>query len=582
MNAEKHEHIAHAVYNPITSSASNILKNDIVWERMFENMSHSYSKKNTESGESAQWSNGIDRMIQCADYIQQSFPRWITNCFFMDSSFSSSFSAHQSCFILSLLINLPNSGLEVDRVSSLLQLSKNLSSSNDDETKSNNTLRSHLFGAILRLHSVAISLQYGSVESLKQIGILLREYFLHNIDSISYDFCKDWADSIVFGYNCAPIDLSESSLASDIISNVRIVLKSILNLRHDASNTINSDEGFSRHAKYVLLGKALLSADLSYISSMNSNVFEIELKGSSKSSEYRSHATPANELSGKIFRLREGKNIFYDEKLESRVGDILKDILIDSSSGLVSSYRTIRVELCEILHLISLNNVASETVDLGRIIDKLQLEIDSNRSEYENSNIDGTNDSNTVDSSSIKSRYLNSIEVGVLWLINAAENMISRYVSVSDKLLRIAIIGSGVGDIDIAKRCHNSSISACALAFRSRYCAKERQDTNQVDIIELYFQSLVFLSKSDSWRVRSTVVLAASVILVNNWTDMSIDERKICRDIFNNAFYDAKPEIQLLGRTGMTAYFMTKSVSELTSLSKAYNKNNDIFADRYL
>jgi len=75
-------------------------------------------------------------------------------------------------------------------------------------------------------------------------------------------------------------------------------------------------------------------------------------------------------------------------------------------------------------------------------------------------------------------------------------------------------------------------------------------------------------------------MIAAVVLLVNNWQMLTVDERKVCRDVFNDGLLDAKPEVQSLAKVGMTGYLVFKPFEELASLAAVYSKNCIAIAER--
>ena len=85
---------------------------------------------------------------------------------------------------------------------------------------------------------------------------------------------------------------------------------------------------------------------------------------------------------------------------------------------------------------------------------------------------------------------------------------------------------------------------------------------------------------NSSWHIRETIQIVTAVILVNNWQMLSIEERKAARDVFNEGMLDAKPEVQNLAKVGMTAYLVFKPIEELNTLSSAYVKNCNAYAER--
>jgi hypothetical protein len=81
-------------------------------------------------------------------------------------------------------------------------------------------------------------------------------------------------------------------------------------------------------------------------------------------------------------------------------------------------------------------------------------------------------------------------------------------------------------------------------------------------------------------HIRETAQILTAVILVINWQMLSIEERKACRDVFNEGLLDNRPEVQNLGKIGMATYLIFKPVNELETLATAYTKNCNAYAER--
>lgn len=84
----------------------------------------------------------------------------------------------------------------------------------------------------------------------------------------------------------------------------------------------------------------------------------------------------------------------------------------------------------------------------------------------------------------------------------------------------------------------------------------------------------------DNRHIRGTVQILTAVLLVTNWQLLSVDERKGCRDIFNEGLLDSNPEVQDVAKVGMATYLVFKPVGELEALAAAYTKNCHAIAER--
>ena len=565
----------------VPAAVKDVLRNMDVWHALLEGLSSIGTKKD---GESAQWSFGVDRMLRSADYVQQGIPRWVTNCSFLNRGAGSAFRHAEAALFVCLLMLCPSNGLDSVLISGILDASKRLHVTNEEEIKGHNTLRANLFGALCRLTQAAYS-TCGVGDSIHQnigsIDNLLHDYLFYQVKSISVSYCLDWLDAITFGFNTAPVKLSGSgSIPVSILRNCCDVLTSLKGKdeRGDNGETGSSADGFSQHVKDLMLVRGLLSADLAVSSRTGFEDFDFA-RGDEKS--YRQHVRPSVSLASVVFSLR---HLGYSCTVykSSEIALEICRVCLDKSSLLVSPYRSVREKIADILHLVSFAHSDHATSEVGDIARKLRVSAEVSIDESF-----GVDDA--AADPSTKNSILNAVETGVMWLDHANSNFSYRSTALFETLLPMTLEGSGCSDIELAKRCHASSLRASTLTIRgicageteiSKWSQEEMRDVPSV--FHTVMHCFLDHSKNDSWRVRVSAILGSSILLVNNWMSMSISERKLFKEVFNNAFYDSKPEVQLLGRTGMTAYLSTKLLAELKQLAAAYSKNNDIFAARYV
>jgi hypothetical protein len=572
-----------------------ILGSAAVWSALLEGLSGLGVKK---EGDSAQWSGGIDRMLRSADYIQQGFPRWVTSCFFLNRSAGGAFRPSEAALIACLLVISPTNGLVHSNISAILEASKSLPATNEEETKGNNALRANLFGALCRVTQAAYAVRNAAGANasadpaLDAVDAMLLDFLLQQTKSISLAYCHDWADALTFGFSSSRVHVSGSgAIPGALLSNTRTVLSSLS--QSDSSQADDADaasvavDGFAGHAKDLLLVKGLLNADLAVVSSSGSEDFESPAGASSQSQ--RQHFLPVESISSVLFSLRHvGEPA--GGGASSEVATALVEVFLDEGCSVVSPYRSVREKVVEILNLLSFTHMERSTAELKPVVLRLNSLADLSRIAAADSSSESSGPAGADLATRSKSRSHNAIEIAVMWLEYADSNLLHRSAELLGGLLRVAMVGSGCGDIDLAKRCHTASLRAATLIARGvssggRELSKwptAAADSRAAaeDIFASALASFIEHSKNESWRVRITAILCTSISLHNNWMSMSVAERKACKDVFNNAFYDQKPEIQLLARTGMTAYLSTKLASELNQLAIAYTKNNEIFAAR--
>lgn len=558
---------AHVPCVPVPNVVLDILGNEAVWKALLEGFSSIGMKK---SGDSAQWSNGIDRILRSADYIQQGYPRWITNNLFHNKTAGGAFRPAEASLICCLFLVCPSSGLVPSKVSAVLDASKGLVASNEEEATGHNTLRANLFGALSRLLQASYNTGSDRAPDLDPIDDMLKEFLVQQTQSISLSYCYDWADAISFGFSSSRVKMTGcGTIPGVIVANARVVLTALSGSK-DAAASEDSDDGFSRHAKQLVLTKGLLNADLSVVAACGAENFDIDRDPSVQS--HRQHFLPEHSISSVLFSLRHSVPNTSALSTSSEVAMELSKLFLNDSCSFVSSYRNVRVEIVEILHMLSCAHIDSRTEKLKGVVEKLRR----------------LTDASNVSDSAENSKVHNAIEIGILWLELASSNTTYRSADVLEGLLSVALVGSGCSDIDLAKRCHTTSLRAASLIARG-ISGPEGEYSRWPGSASTMQSNGVFAGclkcfidhfKVESWRVRATAVFALTIVLANNWADMCLIEKKECKNIFNEAFYDQKPEIQLLGRAGMTVYLSTKLLSELNTLASAYKKNNDIFAAR--
>jgi hypothetical protein len=140
--------------------------------------------------------------------------------------------------------------------------------------------------------------------------------------------------------------------------------------------------------------------------------------------------------------------------------------------------------------------------------------------------------------------------------------------------LRVVLDASGHSELEVAKACHRSSLMAVQCAFISRRNISDSDGLRAV--LKVYTDSIEHIS----FHVRETVVLCVSLLLVNRFHFMDVNERKICRDVFNEGLLDSKPEVQTLAKAGMATYLIMKPMAELDHLATAYIRNCNVLAER--
>jgi hypothetical protein len=90
------------------------------------------------------------------------------------------------------------------------------------------------------------------------------------------------------------------------------------------------------------------------------------------------------------------------------------------------------------------------------------------------------------------------------------------------------------------------------------------------------------LGEHSSWRIRELVMGCGAILLHNNMESLESVDRKAVSALFSKGLLDARPEVRLPAKRGMTLYLCTKPLAVLSQSAAIYEKNCNAFADREL
>lgn len=579
-----------------STSPSCFVVPDDIWSPLVLAMMHG---RPLNEGVNAQWSSGIDVMIKNAEYIRGVIPRANTRS--PDARSFSGLYKHQNSYMLQCLIELylnnvshNNNGQYVKSLSLIIQdillACKNIHAAGELEERALNTVRSEVFGGLLRL--LYDNKTFG-MDIFEEAELLLLNFFSEHITKISLEYCYDWAESVAYGFSngCTPIDPANKTVAfiiktlhdtcssSSSSSGYSVATStdsgegggegseggnSNTNSNTSSSSSSNISEGFTKVAKSLVLVNAIVCADILTVTS--------NLSASSAT----------------------------DPK--SVLGEILIPIFIQYDKILLSSpYRTVRLESGSLLGILGYCCVPTDMMVEGddipsssclifqQVLDKMFGDVISQ---------DGSNNlitisiqqyfpPNDLDTSEIVQIWKNKVETCSVWLqkiLKSATWFISKYRVIVQQLLCITLEGSGHFDLQLSKNCHGSCLLTAQSLARGIYSNNSSVGSNDTncDILYIVLKTIQLYVNHKALHIRETVQLCCSIILFHALNMLTISELKICRDVFNSAFEDSKPEVQILARGGMTVYLLSKTLSELKTLAVAYTKNNDVFAARYV
>lgn len=508
------------------------------WQAIIRGISQSRPKQ-SDDGSSAQWSAGVDHILRCAGFFRIVFERSITAIRGDGGAFSNSFRKEAAGLFLSLCnanIILTDASKESIRiVNVLLSSASHIPSSGDAESRTNNSVRAEIFSALLR--------SYLSRKTIsEELELIFTKYLADNLEKLSYDYAKDWAEAIYFA--CTGLPNAADGKINFISKYLLDALQQVLAIKGDDLGL--NEDGFAREAKQVMLASAIVQADLVACQ------------------EY-----------------------FDDHRIDESVSLVTQTALqiVESPKiSLVSSYRSSRLEMASLLrvsvdltfeqkdHLATIRRSLLER--FNTLIMKADT-VEAGESQLIESNKD------SADKQQVKDLN-NCVEFACYWLKFLVRSYpIQEYANYLPDLLLIAIRGSGNGDIEVAKLSHESVLVAA-----SSFLCPQQVIGNDLVSDASTMKSLLSLLKTSlcdaSWHVRETILIATTLIMINNWWLMNDESRKCCRDIFVIGTEDVKPEVQNLAKAGMVSYLSTKSYSELSKVAAAYIKNSETFSQRYL
>ena len=429
-------------------------------------LSHPHDNSNEDGNVAAQWSRGIGHVLRCANQMAGKIEPNLIRIRSSSSICSNAFKRHH----MLLFSTLPKvlgyfqqavDGFEsplLDFVTNMLQASKSLADTSEEEARSGNITRAELFGGFYRGLVNADTFTTdgtwrGKVESL------LISFLEENMEKISKDFALDWAEAvkdacIYVSPAAAQQDgpVLHSKLHQYVFGGYQKTLKS--NDSMEISGEIVVEDGFAKYEKLLLLTKAYLWADIA--------------------------------VSMVVQR-------------PSSVGYTLLHYTCSECNHLVSPYRSTRVETAAILGLFSEIYIASDANSSALLESSLHTIFTSLAGTVKSS------DSAAVDDITAKKIY-NASELALFWLnyIMQGTNQCKVWTVLVQNLLELALIVSGNKDPELSKK----AVETC-LFFAHNYnvvdASKESKDVSM--LIEL----LVKNSVSSSWHIQVEFLLTHSL-----------------------------------------------------------------------
>eukprot|EP00605_Chrysophyceae_sp_TOSAG23-4_P000346 GSChrysophyteH1.ASY1.ANO1.393.1 assembled CDS len=232
----------------ILTSYLSVREDNNNWNAFFCGLSH----VRKVSGESTQWSRGIDSILRAAAVMRSTLPRKRYHLFYDRNVFSPHFSKENTHLIINIFSSelIPfNKGI----VLSMIDAATKLPDESEEESRSSNATRAELFSALLRTAIESVLLKDGEAAD---IGQILCTTLHENVDKISLEFCKDWAEALA---------MAVADPKHQVVKSIReYLISEFSSLFTSDSTSTEGDDGFSNEGKKLTLVQALLVADIAY------------------------------------------------------------------------------------------------------------------------------------------------------------------------------------------------------------------------------------------------------------------------------------------------------------------------------
>jgi hypothetical protein len=545
-----------------------------IWPSLLKGMSQCHPKA-SEDGSAAQWSAGIDQLLRVSEFLKAVQPRSVTCVKTTTNEYSFNFrKADAGAFLSLALAGLLFAGdaklgdtigaFNCAALQVFLDSARELTDTSESERQSNNAVKAELFAGLQRAYNISCVTSSGRVsasindrtstssrsqrngvaallmgsEDPQEVQQVFLKFFVENIDSISSRYNGEWAEAVQFGFTGEPI------VITDAIPKCLLTVFSQIIDGHNSGDS--NEEGFARQGKYLALVGALLVTDVT--------------------------------------------NCVKSGVATSAVAEQLLLVLNDPSSNVISPHLDCRKLLAGIFQ--TLVEAYSGSKDLSVLRSKLMAAA-SKRAEAvdevgaEMDVVVGGGDtppppilSSSSSSSSATAAHIqskNALQTSSWWL----QYLLYRSSYRSQKellgLLPITLLGAGHADIEVAKLCHQTCLNASSSLHSSDVCSGHVED----DLLaSLALKVIKDFTSHASRHIRETVMICTSVIMINNWSALSVSAQKACKDVFVGGLNDVKPEVRKLAQAGLISYLALKPARELQTIAEAYTKNSDAYAER--
>ena len=486
------------------SSESNI------WNGLLTGLSTTRYKGGDDA---PQWSRGVDSVLTAGYAVSNIVPRREYCVMYDRNVWSNQFSKEHAQVLYTLFVH-SLAPLTDAALTTIFEASQLLPSGTEEESRSSNATRAELFAAILRATIISSTISESEAASIvKRLMAILQ----NALDSLSYEYFKDWAEALMVG-----LVKPSSQSARPFIDAALKEFTALLTSNRESSE---GEEGFAIEGKKLILVQTCLIADI----------------------------TAANA-----------------SKSPYLMAPLVSDIIERAGTSIIRSYRSSRLIVARIYGLLvdcsSPHDIESMFKAILASAAQAKLQEDSDEKGSESKTAGTAIDDVEKTSRNALELACNIVQVTLQTCINI------EYVRhIQSIFLKALLIGAGNAHTETAKTCHDACLLICQ-AYTTSF--RDPNATNPDSIARLV-DALSAQVKHSSWHVRETVILCLGALMVNAWSLLTGDERKSCKDLFSDAFSDLKPEIQNLARLGLVGYLSNKTPSELKSFAEAYCRNSD-------
>lgn len=521
------------------------------WQSLLHGVSSCHAQGD---GQREQWTRGIAELLHSSEYMRYVFPR---NLFARKSSsnhFSVALKREMVGLFWSMAFMSPDISkvlLTKEYVGTVLQASRDIPSSSEEENRANNATRAELFAgfyrAILTLLDADLNSEDVDVTALCDIEKLLADFLIDNVTKVSVEYTKDWAEGIF----CATVGMRYDmtlTVPKFILDGFQAAIAA--SGIGSADGTAESDEGFSKNDKRILLTNALLVAD---------------------SHEPAARTTKFGMASGDRY------------PHVSAIAGVLNGYLSTAASAsIVPNYRSTREELSSTLGYLLRAHEDPGHFDYTQIVSSLVSGCGVSGSDSTVMSVDAENGTENGDeTSSAANKTKSAMELACWWVdIIALGILPERFDPFIADLFEIALVGTGHPTEETARLCTEVCYYLCAVSKATLVTAASGSVSIDVSVLERLMTKLKGKATHASLNVRKIVMDCTTRLMAYNNSVLSNDVKKMCRDIFNEGMADSKPEVSMPAKFGMIAYLAAKPVSDLQTAAATYVKNCEILAQR--